>query len=224
MKLHSTILMLVAIVFATACNAPQPKRKAVFMLLDVSGTYTKEIGKAAAVSNYLLGTLSGGDSLAVAKIDSGSFNEKDVIAKATFDTRPSTSNLQKRQFKDQVDAFVGSAKPSKHTDINGAILQASVFLNEAPASSEKYILVFSDLEEDLVKGYIRKFDFPLDQINVVALNVTKLNSDNVDPRDYLKRLDAWEQRVTTNGGNWRVVNDLEQLGEIFAGGRGRILP
>lgn len=220
MKSRALMFLLAASVLATACNAPEPKRKAVFMLMDVSGTYTKEIGKAAAVSNYLLGTLSGGDSLAIAKIDSGSFNEKDVIAKATFDTRPSSSNLQKRQFKEQLDAFVGSAKPSKHTDINGAILQASVFLNETPASTEKYILVFSDLEEDLVKGYMRKFDFPLNQINVVALNVTKLNSDNVDPRDYLKRLEAWETRVTKNGGNWRVVNDLEQLGEIFAVGNG----
>ena len=46
----------------------------------------------------MLGTLNPGDALAVARIDTGSFSEKDIIAKATFDDRPSVSNEQKRVF------------------------------------------------------------------------------------------------------------------------------
>jgi hypothetical protein len=45
----------------------------------------------------------------------------------------------------------------------------------------------------------------------VALNVTKLRSDNVDPREYLDRLEAWRTRIEKSGGTWRVINDLDRL-------------
>ena len=58
------------------------------MLIDTSGTYAQEAAKAQVIVNYLLGTLQPGDSLAVARVESRSFTEKDIIAKATFDARP----------------------------------------------------------------------------------------------------------------------------------------
>lgn len=76
--------------------------------------------------------------------------------------RPSMATTQKHQFKRQLDDFVSTAKPSAHTDISGAVLQAAEFLNETQAK-EKYILIFSDLEEDLVRGHIRDFTMPLVQ-------------------------------------------------------------
>ena len=51
----------------------------------------------------------------------------------------------------------------------------------------------------------------MDGFEVVALNVTKLRSDNVDPREYLDRLDAWKERIETEGATWRVLNDLDRL-------------
>jgi len=186
------------------------------MLLDTSGTYTKELKRAEAIINYLLGTLQPGDSMAVARIDSGSFSEKDIVAKMTFDKRPSVANQQKRLFKQQIDKFVQTAKGSAYTDITGGVLQSVEFLNEAGAG-QKYILIFSDLKEELVKGHIRNFPIQVDGCNVVALNVTKLRSDNVDPREYYKRVEDWRARVEAGGGNWRIVNDLERLENIFEG-------
>ncbi len=78
-------------------------------------------------------------------------------------------------------------------------------------------MIFSDLEEDLAKGHIRNFKIDVDSINVVALNVTKLRSDNIDPRDYKKRLVDWQSRVEQGGGNWRVLNDLERLEALIDG-------
>lgn len=198
------------------CAEPpaKPKSKAVYMLLDTSGTYTEELNKAQKIINYLLLTLNSGDSVAVARIDSGSFSEKDIVAKVTFDNRPSAVNEQKRAFKRRIDEFVSAAKGSPHTDISGGVLQAAEYLNETGAG-EKYVLVFSDLEEDLAKNQVRDFVIPLVDINVVALNVTKLRTDNIDPRDYLKRLDGWEQRVEQGGGVWKVVNDLERLDNLL---------
>ena len=200
----------------SACDKPQSKARAVYLLLDTSGTYTAEMDKAQKIMNYLLATLDSGDSIAIARIDSGSFSEKDIIARVTFDDRPSSANQQKRAFKASIDEFVASTrKGSRHTDITGGMLQASEYLEETGAG-EKFVLIFSDLEEDLQRGHIRDFPISLPGIHVVALNVTKLRSDNIDPRDYIERLDLWQNRVHEAGGTWGVINDLERMDRLIA--------
>ena len=109
-----------------------------------------------------------------------------------------------------MEAFVDQATPAPYTDISGGLLQAIEFLNEK-RTARKEILIFSDMKEDLAKGYVR--DIPLDfkGFDVVALNVTKLRTDNFDPRQYLARLEEWRVRVEKGGGHWRVINDLDRL-------------
>jgi hypothetical protein len=125
------------------------------------------------------------------------------------------SNEQKRVFQAQINTFLKDVKSSSYTDITGGILQAVEYLNETGAG-HKTILIFSDLKEELREGYVRaEIPLMLSGYNVVALNVTKLRSDNVDPREYLERLDSWKQRVETGGGRWRVVNDLERLESLL---------
>jgi hypothetical protein len=184
--------------------------RGVYLLLDTSGTYTAELKKAQQIINYLMGTQLGpGDSLVVARIDSGSFSEKDIVAKVTFDARPSVSNEQKKRFAQTVDKFVKSVRGSKYTDISGGLLQAIEYLNEVDAA-EKHILIYSDLKEELPKGFVRNMNFTLDKFKVRALNVTKLRSDNVNPQEYLDRLKEWETRVKHGGGEWIVVNDMQR--------------
>ncbi len=207
------LLLLFAVTFSS-CSESGSHSRGVYMLLDTSGTYAQELGKAQSIINYLLGTLNPGDSLAVGRIDTASFSEKDIVAKVTFDNRPSVANGQKRSFKEKIDQFVASVKPSQYTDIAGGVLQAVEYLNETGAGN-KHILIFSDLEQDLVKGYVRDFTIQMDGIDVVALNVTKLRSDNVDPRKYLERLDEWKGRVEKGGGSFRVINDLERLDALL---------
>ena len=61
------------------------------------------------------------------------------------------------------------------------------------------------------EGYVRDIDVELGGFEVIALNVTKLRSDNIDPREYLGRLEEWQGRVEKTGGEWRVINDLDGL-------------
>jgi hypothetical protein len=168
------------------------------------------VTKAQQIILYALSRLQPTDSIAVARIDTASFSEKNIVAKATFDDRPSTANQQKRAFAGRVEKFIDQSAPAPYTDITGGLLQAIEFLNEKQ-TGRKEILIFSDMKEDLAKGYVR--DLPLDfkGFDVVALNVTKLRSDNFDPREYLSRLDAWRARVEKAGGHWRVINDLDRL-------------
>jgi hypothetical protein len=195
---------------ATACAPPPPRNTGVYLLLDTSGTYTQELDKAKQIINFTLSRLDALDSFAVARIDTGSFSEQDIMAKVTLDDRPSAANVQKREFAQTVERSLAGVKSSSYTDITGGLLQAVEFLNEKQPG-RKTIFIFSDLKEDLEAGYVRDIEVPVDGFEVVALNVTKLRSDNVDPREYLDRLEAWRQRVEAQGGTWRVINDLDRL-------------
>ncbi len=214
-RLISAAAMVAALGLA-ACSEPAAQGRGVYMLMDTSGTYTNELENAKNIINAILARLNPGDSFAVARIDTGSFSEKDIIAKVTFDDRPSIANQQKRQFQDDINNFIKNVRPSAYTDITGGILQATEYLNEKQPA-EKIILVFSDLAEDLKEGYIRDIPLVLDGYDVVALNVTKLSSDNIDPREYLNRLEDWQRRVESGGGSWRVINDLDRLDRIIKG-------
>jgi hypothetical protein len=204
------LLIILCVLLVSCSNESTPRNTGVFMLVDTSGTYTEELTKAEQIIRYTLSKLDATDSFAVARIDTGSFSEKDIVAKASFDDRPSAVNRQKRLFAQQVSDFVKSAKPSPYTDITGGLLQAVEFLNEK-GTGNKTIFIFSDLKEDLEAGYIRDIDVQLAGFKVIALNVTKLRSDNIDPREYLGRLEEWRGRVEKTGGEWRVINDLDGL-------------
>lgn len=207
-------LIMALMLVCVACSEPKNKSTAVYMLLDTSGTYAEELNKAQALLNYLLGTLQPGDTLAVARIDTGSFSEKDIIAKVTFDSRPSVANNQKRAFQKKIDAFVATVKDSPYTDVSGGVLQAIEYLNETQAG-KKYILLFSDLQEELAKDYIRDVPFQLEGFNVIALNVTKLRTDNQDPKKYMERVADWKSKVEKAKGDWKHINDLNHLERIF---------
>jgi hypothetical protein len=213
MKRRTFVLSMLAL--AAGCADSRSHSQGVYMLVDTSGTYAEEIGKAQLIVNYLLGTLQPGDSLAVARVKSRSFSEKDIIAKATFDNRPSQANAQKRVFRERVDAFTQTARGSVYTDITGGLIQGAMFLNETGAG-KKTILIFSDMQEELDKSTMRDFPIDLKDIRVVAVNVVKLKTDNVDPRRYMGRLEFWEKRVVAAGAReWRVINDIEHLDAVL---------
>jgi hypothetical protein len=192
------VLFLAAAIGSASCADSGPRNSGVYLLLDTSGTYRMELDKAEQIISYTLTQLDALDSFAVARIDTGSFSEQDIVAKVTLDDRPSTANQQKRAFAESIGEFVDTVEASPYTDITGGLLQAVEFLNEK-APGHKTIFIFSDLE-----GF-----------EVVALNVTKLRSDNLDPREYLERLALWQQRVESEGGTWRVVNDLDRLESLL---------
>ncbi|MDO8989495.1 MAG: hypothetical protein Q7U91_07650 [Sideroxyarcus sp.] len=209
MKRILLVCMLFVSTLLSSCGDNRVHSQAVYMLVDTSGTYAQEMGKAAKIINYLLATLNPGDSLAVAKVETRSFTEKDIVAKVTFDKRPSQATIQKRAFKSKIEEFSKEIKGSAFTDITGGLIQGAEYLNETKAGN-RTIVIFSDMQEELGKGTVRDFPIKLDGIRIVALNVTKLNTDNADPRIYLDRLARWEERVRKAGAtDWVMVNDLE---------------
>lgn len=210
------LFLLQGILLSGCADNAGPTNTGVYLLLDTSGTYTQELSNAQKLVNVLLVKLESSDSLAVARIDTGSFSEKDIISKVTFNDRPSEANRQKRHFRDAMDKFVKEVKSSRYTDISGGVLQAAEYLNEK-GTGRKTILIYSDLKEELPEGYVRDIPFQLEGFDIIALNVTKLRSDNIDPREYMDRLEEWQRRVEEGGGSWRVINDMDRLERILQG-------
>ena len=218
MRAASRLAVLGALLFIAACGPQVNHQQAVFVLLDTSGTYAKELSKGQAMVNYLLGTINPGDSLAIGQVKSRSFSEKNIVAKVSIGKDPLAANTQKRAFSQQFADFAKTtefAKGSRYTDITGGIIQAAEYLNETQAG-RKTIVIFSDMQEELDDKTVRSIPIKLDGIRLVAVNVTKLGTDNADPRRYLDRLAWWEKRARSAGASdWKVVNDMEHLDRVF---------
>src|SRR5579864_1092042 len=136
MRMTRTLLLLLAAALGLPAFAPpQTNSTGVYLLVDTSGSYNRQVTKAEQITLYALTRLQSADSIAVARIDTASFTEKDIVAKATFDDRPSTANAQKRAFAGRVEKFIDQAPPAAYTDITGGLLQAIEFLNEKHPSS-----------------------------------------------------------------------------------------
>lgn len=201
----------------TGCGEPGSHARAAFVLIDISGGYAGEMKKAQSVSNYLLANMNSGDSLAIAFIDNSSFTERNVIARTSFDHRPSVANQQKRALRAQLDAFVERFRvPSSHSDITGGVLLATDYLRESGAG-QRYLFILSDLHEDLPPWLNRGMPVDLSDVQVIAVNVKRQRSDNNDPQAYQQRLATWQQRVESGGGSWRLVNDLARLETAMVG-------
>jgi hypothetical protein len=208
------ILAFAAVVLA-GCDGG-PHNKAAVVLIDISGEYAGELEKARRVTSLLLGRLEPGDSIAVAFVDNTSYSDRNFIARADFDHRPSVANDEKRMVRKELDAFLERfSKPSYHSDLTGGILLARDFLERTEAK-EKRIFLLSDLDEDLKPELDRSGPLDLNGIEVVAVNVIRRERDNIDPANYRQRVSHWQQRVQDDGGQWDMVNEIDRLQRMVA--------
>ncbi len=199
----------------TACGAGAQNRAAV-VLIDISGEYSAEVEKARKVTSYLLAGLEPGDSIAIAFIDNTSYSDRNFIARADFDHRPSVANDEKRKVRAELDAFLERfSVPSAHSDLTGGVLLARDFLERTEAG-KKQLFLLSDLDEDLMPHLDRDEPLELGGIEVIAVNVIRRDSDNVDPENYRKRVTQWEERVVNDGGHWKMVNEIDRLERVAA--------
>ena len=85
MRFLTTIASCVVLIGCTPSSVPT--NTGIYMLLDTSGTYREELQKAQQIIRYTLSRLDAKDSFAVARIDTASFSEKDIVAKASMIVR-----------------------------------------------------------------------------------------------------------------------------------------
>jgi hypothetical protein len=206
-------LLLLLLPLALGCSDGHRYEQAVAVLIDVSGTYADEKAEVAKIlKREVLPALVPGDTLLVLRIDSESYQKDNLELLVTLDHRPSHANAQKLGIARKLDEFSAGTERSEYTDIPGAMMLAAEYLHEIPSGS-RVMLVFSDMREDLPEGATRRLaETEFEGIQVVAMNVKRLASDNDDPTRFRTRLARWEQAVTKSGAlGWRTLMDSAKL-------------
>ena len=216
MKRALAILALTAL--ALGCCESRRYDQAIGVLIDVSGTYADEKARTVdVIKRDILPQMVPGDTLLIVLIDSESYDKENVEALLTLDRRPSHANAQKLAVARRLDAFVADGEGSEHTDIPGAIMLASEYLNEVDAGS-RVMLVFSDMQEDLPEGARRQLsETELEGTHVAAINVKRLKRDTADPDVFRWRLAGWGDRLKAAGAaDWRTFMDAARLPAYLA--------
>ena len=217
MVLKRLALLCTALILV-ACSDGSDYQQAVAVLIDISGTYADQKPEVARiVKRELLPNLVPGDTIAILRIDSASYEKQNLEALVTLDRRPSRANAQKLALAKQLDAFAAREERSDYTDIPGAMMLAAEYLHETGAKS-RAILLFSDMQADLPPGAKRTFsEHEFDGVRVIAMNVKKLERDNANPDELRDRLALWEQDVTRAGaGGWQTFLDAAKLAPYLA--------
>jgi len=204
-------------VSAAACTDNKQYETSYCALVDISGTYAGE--KASVVNTIKAGIVPQmvpGDSLFFAIIDSNSYSEDNLVTRLTLDYRPTRANSQKLAVARKLDEFGKGNARSNLTDISGAMMLCSDYL-KASGAGTKVMFVFSDMNEELPAGVVRKFSADeFTGIDLVAMNIIKLNKDSANPEVYRKRLDQWQQRATASGArSWNTLIDGTSIPEYI---------
>ena len=221
MRGRTTLAALAAAAALCGCGDARRYDQAIGVLIDVSGTYADQRAESVRViKREVLPQMVPGDTLFVARIDSESYDRENVEALLTLDRRPSHANAQKLEIARQLDTFASRPIHASHTDIPGAIMLASEYLGETGAGS-RVLLIFSDMQEDLPRGEVRRLGKEeLSGTRVVAMNVKRLGADQADPDGYRGRIEGWgEQLAAAGAAEWHTFQDPAKLPEYLASAR-----
>lgn len=201
----------------SACSDSKKYETSYCALMDISGTYASE--KASVVNIIKAGIVPEmipGDSLFFVKIDSNSYAEENLVTKLTLDYRPTKANSQKLAVAKVLDDYGKGNAKSRLTDISGALMLCSDYL-KSTQSGTQVMFVFSDMKEELPSGVVRKFAADeFDGIDIVAMNVIKLDKDSSNPEVYRKRLKNWNKRIIDSGArSWNTLIDATKIQEFI---------
>ena len=201
-------------ILTAGCMEAGHRSAGVYVLLDAAENHPQESNVAREVIPLLLQILMPADTLAAASIATANFSEKDIIARVTFDQRPSMANSQKRAFLARFDRFVQTAANSRNADISGGMIQAIDFLNRSDPES-KTILILADLRKIPTGGTTRDMPFQLAGFNVVVLQTSKSQPDSRAVKTVQRRWEQFRKQVESGNGSYQVIEQPQQLEDIL---------
>lgn len=216
-SIKHTLLAATLATALAACTDSKQYETSYCSLIDISGTYASE--KASVVNTVKAGIVPQmipGDSLFFVKIDSNSYSEENLVTRLTLDYRPTRANSQKLAVAQKLDEFGRGKARSNLTDISGALMLCSDYL-KATGSGKQVMFVFSDMNEELPQGVVRKFaEGEFEGIDIVAMNIIKLTKDSANPEVYRKRLEQWQKRAIASGArSWKTLIDGSKIPEYI---------
>ena len=144
---HALVLLALALA-VLGCDSRRYDQ-AIGVLIDVSGTYADQRAETVnVIKREILPHMVPGDTLLIVRIDSESYDQENLEALLTLDNQPSHANAQKLAMAQKLDAFAKEPMKARHTDIPGAMMLTSEYLNEI-GSGSRVMLIFRDTENSL---------------------------------------------------------------------------
>ncbi len=197
-----------------ACGFVTSTNKAVFVLVDVSGTYSKHASDAISSSRVMISKLQTNDWVGFAQISSCSFSDNGLVVREQLPSIPSQAAQVKTRIFEQLNAYGDALQPTSYTDIKGGLRYATNELGQANFDN-KFIVIYSDMFEDVAPDcQTQNLEVDLTGVTVIASNVTKTNEDERDPQSYFDRLNLWKDYVESSGGRWVIASTAEQINEL----------
>ena len=213
---------LALLLLAASCTDGREYAQATCALIDESGTYADERPEVLRiVRTAILSGMIPGDHFILGRIDSKSYERSNIVSTLHLDGRPSRAHAQKVAFLAELDAYAATSARSRYTDIRGAMMICAEHLADTGAA-HKTMVVFSDMREELPRGFTRKIEsHQFKGITILAMNVKRLQVDNADPATYRARLDKWDSMLASSGAeNFEVVVAPEKLMTYLESSRG----
>ena len=206
---------LAVLVSVAACGAITSNSKAVFMLVDVSGTYVREVPDAIMTAKLLTSKLNSNDMFAFGEIGSCSFSDNSLIVRRTLPGTPSQAALAKQDVFRSLETYGEQVDATDWTDIRGGLRYAASELEQSD-QGKRIIVVHSDLVEDVSpEGDTSELSLDLEGITVIVTNVTRSDREASDPDAYFRRLEEWQALVEEAGGKWVHANSRDRLLEYI---------
>ena len=203
----TTFIVLAGVTLLSSCSDNKQYETSICALADISGTYANEKKNMVNIIKAgIIPRLVPGDSLFLITIDSSSYDEENLKGKLTLDYRPSQANKQRLEFANILDDFAEKKTSSKYTDISGAMMLCSGYLKGTEAGTQ-VMFIFSDMKEELKPGTKRSFNNDeFENMNIAAMNVIKLNEDNINPQIYRTRIKKWGKRILKHSAkSWKAT-------------------
>ncbi|MGF1455801.1 MAG: hypothetical protein ACFB6R_10535 [Alphaproteobacteria bacterium] len=197
------------------CTGGQDTARALYILLDFSGTYYRQIPRCMTAVRALVARMNPFDQMVVARIDNCSFSNESVLLRFRLPDTPSAATRMKLAMGQELERIERNALRTGYTDIIGALYQASAELR-ATRARERAVVMFTDLVQDLSPDCrTGRDEMPnMSGITAVAANVIILNE--AQPQAYFDRLQAWETRFRSAGAkDWVVVRDPLGVRDLF---------
>ena len=194
-----------------SCGAITSKSTAIFMLVDASGTYVKQVPEAITTAKLVTSRLNSNDMFAFGQIGSCSFSDESLVVRRTLPGTPSRAAYTKQEVFGELDDYGARVEATAWTDIKGGLRYAADELFQSDQNS-RVIVIVSDLVEDVSPDCDTSgLALDLEGITVVATNVIKLDAEASDPDAYYARLRDWQAVVEEAGGTWVHANSRDRL-------------
>lgn len=188
-KILFILLVILSSLVLQGCIKPE-KPKVIVTIVDLSASFNPEKDNTIVKLNNILDCIEPEDCFYFICIAEKSFSDKNLLyINQHANTSEIQDNLDYYKRKDSLKESVSSiikGHSAKRTDVLGAFYRAQVIFEDKGNDYDKYLIIFSDLSDNVNKS---AYNIRLDSVDVLALFA---GTDKADFKVAYTQNDKWQ--------------------------------